>query len=217
MCSKRQNEIRGEKLKTSIYNNLRSLIFGLLITPIKFKSNNLWQQRVYLAGAIDRVADRGSQWRECITPKLKQFGLTVLNPLKKPLRNSEETIEKVGERHKLKAEGFLDEVAAIMKRIRNIDLRLIDVSDFIIVYINMEHNLFGTVEEIVTANRSKKPILVVIEQGVENAPDWLLGMIGTETIFNKFEELFEYLKCVNEEDDVEKLSGRWVLFDWSLC
>ncbi len=181
------------------------------------KQNNLWQQRVYLAGAIDRVKDRGSNWRDSVTPYLKVLGLTVLNPLKKPLQNSEETVEKVNKRHELKVDGRLDEVAIIMKRIRNIDLRLIDVSDFIIVYIDMEHNLFGTVEEIVTANRSKKPILVVIAQGVENAPDWLLGMIGTETIFNKFEELFEYLKYVNEENDVEKLSERWVLFDWAMC
>ena len=45
--------------------------------------NRLKRQRVYLAGAMDRVPDRGATWRENITPFLKDLGLVVFNPIKK--------------------------------------------------------------------------------------------------------------------------------------
>ena len=40
--------------------------------------------RVYLAGPMDRVSDRGVIWRKKITPPLKSMGLNVLDPLDKP-------------------------------------------------------------------------------------------------------------------------------------
>ena len=47
-------------------------------------TNRLNKQRVYLAGAIDRVADRGIGWRDMITPFLINMGVVVFNPIKKP-------------------------------------------------------------------------------------------------------------------------------------
>lgn len=46
--------------------------------------NRLNKQRVYLAGAIDRVPDRGTAWRSEITPFLDDLGLTIFNPITKP-------------------------------------------------------------------------------------------------------------------------------------
>ena len=46
--------------------------------------NRLKNQRVYLAGAMDRVADRGTTWRDSITPFLDQLGIVVFNPISKP-------------------------------------------------------------------------------------------------------------------------------------
>jgi len=178
---------------------------------------NLNKQRVYLSGAIDRVNDYGTTWRDRETPNLKRYGLVVADPLKKPLKHNLESTNHIGERHALKAAGELDRVAAIMKRIRNIDLRLVDECPFIIVYAKTTDHLFGTVEEIVTANRSKKPVLVVIEEGKNHAPDWLLGMIGPETIFNSFDELYSYLDLVDKHPNPQELSKRWLLFDWELC
>ena len=47
-------------------------------------NNRLKNQRVYLAGAMDRVADRGSGWRDSITPFLKDLEIVVFNPISKP-------------------------------------------------------------------------------------------------------------------------------------
>ena len=44
--------------------------------------NRLSGQRVYLAGAMDRVQDRGAGWRDKITPFLEDMGVIVFNPLK---------------------------------------------------------------------------------------------------------------------------------------
>ena len=46
--------------------------------------NRLKNQRVYLAGAMDRVADRGRGWREDITPFLDSLDIVVFNPITKP-------------------------------------------------------------------------------------------------------------------------------------
>jgi hypothetical protein len=46
--------------------------------------NRLQNQRVYLAGAMDRVPDRGNGWRDNITPFLERLGVVVFNPIKKP-------------------------------------------------------------------------------------------------------------------------------------
>ena len=48
--------------------------------------NRLINQRVYLAGAMDRVADRGSTWRDNITPFLESWQLIVFNPITKLMR-----------------------------------------------------------------------------------------------------------------------------------
>ncbi len=47
-------------------------------------NNRLKNQRVYLAGAMDRVADRGTGWRDNITPFLENLGVVVFNPIRKP-------------------------------------------------------------------------------------------------------------------------------------
>ena len=60
--------------------------------------NRLENQRVYLAGAMDRVADRGNGWRDNITPFLEKLNIIVFNPIKKPTSVGSEDAET----HKLK-------------------------------------------------------------------------------------------------------------------
>ena len=42
--------------------------------------NRIKNQRCYLAGAMDRVVDRGKGWRQEITPFLESLGIVVFNP-----------------------------------------------------------------------------------------------------------------------------------------
>jgi nucleoside 2-deoxyribosyltransferase len=176
------------------------------------KFNRLNNQRVYLAGAIDRVADRGAGWRELITPFLQELGIKVFNPLKKPTGVGLEDDEVHSIKIKLRKELKYDELANIMKTIRAVDLRMVDISDFLVVNLNIEHHACGTYEEIALANRSKKPILIHVEQGKDHTPDWLFGTIPHDWFFSNWDDLRKYLIHVNEDKNIN-LYKRWQFFN----
>jgi len=166
--------------------------------------------RVYLVGAMDRAPDGGKGWREEITPPLQEMGIHVLSPCKKPIDIGLESEDGRKKRKEHKRKGEWDELAKY-KTIRSVDLRMVDISDFIIVALNMEEHPFGTIEEIVTANRQKKVILVWAVNGKAEAPDWLFWMIPHKFIFDKLEDLLKYVKDVDSGNREDK---RWVIFDF---
>lgn len=178
----------------------------------KKKINRLKNQRVYLAGAIDRVADKGVGWRDSITPFLKNLGLIVFDPLKKTcdVGLEDDNVHKLKKTYK--ANGEYDKLTKIMKEIRNTDLRMVDISDFLIVNINIEHHACGTYEEMSLANRSKKPILIHVEQGKKQTPDWLFGKIPHQWFFSNWDDLKNYLASVNSDEIIETYN-RWRFFN----
>jgi nucleoside 2-deoxyribosyltransferase len=173
--------------------------------------NRLKNQRVYLAGAMDRVKDRGASWRENISPFLQNLGINVFNPLIKPTNIGLEDYHVGLMKKQLKENHRYNELADIMKTIRNTDLRLVDISDFIIVNLNLEHYACGTWEEVSLANRSKKPIIIHMEQGKQNAPDWLFAMIPHEMIFSSWEQIKNYLNHINSDKNIDAYN-RWQFF-----
>lgn len=174
--------------------------------------NRLRNQRVYLAGAMDRVADRGNGWRDSITPFLDKLGITVFNPIKKPssVGKEDEHIQNLKKSYKLNHD--YDKLSDLMKTIRSVDLRLVDISDFLIVNLDLDIHPCGTYEEIFWANRQKKPILIHMVQGKQNAPDWLFGTIPHNMIFSCWGELKDYLHYVNSSPSINDYK-RWYFFD----
>ena len=174
--------------------------------------NRLKNTRVYLCGAMDRVADGGVEWRDWITPMLEEFGCVVYNPCKKPFILNENTIEDIKSRRlrsELKKAGKYQEVREIMREVRNSDLRMVDYSDFIIVHLDTDVHACGTYEEIAVAGRSKKPVLVICKQGVSNIPDWLFAQIEPEMFFATFYDVLAYLKKI---DDIDIPPKRWYFY-----
>ena len=92
--------------------------------------HRLKNQRVYLAGAMDRVPDRGATWRDNITPFLKSLDITVFNPITKPTDIGLEDHDTHSIKTKLKFSRRYDELSSMMKTIRAVDLRMVDISDF---------------------------------------------------------------------------------------
>lgn len=174
--------------------------------------NRLNNQRVYLAGAMDRVADRGNGWRDNITPFLENLGVVVFNPIKKPSVEGCEDSKTHALKIRLKKEQKYDELSLIMKTIRAVDLRLVDISDFLIVNLDLEHYACGTWEELSLANRSKKPILIHIEQGKQSTPDWLFGTLPHQWFFSEWDDLKNYLDHVNNDKNIEHYN-RWRFFN----
>jgi nucleoside 2-deoxyribosyltransferase len=174
-------------------------------------NNRLQGQRVYLAGAMDRVADRGNGWRDQITPFLEELNIIVFNPIKKPtiLGQEDEATHKL--KTKLKHDHKYGDLSQLMKTIRSVDLRLVDISDFLIVNLDLDIHPCGTYEEIFWANRQKKPIIIHMVQGKQNAPDWLFGTIPHEMIFSTWDEVKEYLSYINNTTNIESYK-RWYFF-----
>ena len=172
----------------------------------------LKNQRVYLAGAMDRVKDRGNGWRDDITPFLQSLGIIVFNPIKKPTTTGQEDEKTHKYKLKLKEEKNYDELSRLMKVIRSVDLRLVDISDFLIVNLDLDVHPCGTYEEIFWANRQKKPIIVHMVQGKQKAPDWLFGTIPHQMIFSSWLEIRDYLHCINSYSKIETFN-RWYFFD----
>jgi len=173
--------------------------------------NRLKNQRVYLAGAIDRVADRGEGWRNKITPFLNEMGIVVFNPLNKPTDTGLEDQDSHAIKVKLKSQKRYDELSSMMKTIRSVDLRLVDISDFLIVNLDINTHPCGTLEEIFWANRQKKPIVIHVEQGKEHTPDWLFGTIPHQMIFSTWQEIQTYLMHINSAENIEH-HNRWYFF-----
>lgn len=174
-------------------------------------TNNLQGMRTYLVGAMDRVPDGGIQWRERITPLLESMNVNVINPCNKPIYSVTEDEQTRTRIDFLKQSEDYETIRSEYGNIRNADLRCVDISDFIVCHIDISIHACGTYEEIVTANRQKKPVLIWCEQGKRLAPNWLFFMLPHEHIFNTMDELIGYLKAIDSLDDTSKLN-RWFFF-----
>lgn len=174
-------------------------------------ANNLKNTKTYLVGAMDRVSDGGISWRNKITPHIEQFGIRVINPCDKPIYGVKENDETRWWIEYYKETRQFEKIKEKFGVIRNADLRCVDISDFIIAHIDLDVHICGSYEEIVTANRQKKPVLVWCKQGKEFAPNWLFFMLPHYHIFGSMSELINYLATINQHGNVRELS-RWFFF-----
>ena len=174
--------------------------------------SRLFNTTCYAIGAMDRVKDGGIGWRRKLIPELNKLGVIVFDPTNKPTTIGIEDEKNRHEIEQLKIESRFDEASKLVKLIRTIDLRFVDLSHFIVCNLNTEIHACGTYEEFFWANRLKRPILTHIEQGKKNIPNWLLGCIPHEHIFNSWDDLLVYLRDVAYGEN-PKTFNRWMFFD----
>ena len=177
------------------------------------KMNRLALNRGYLCGAMDRAADGGVGWRQDLKNSLKDLKIFWLDPTRKPINIGIEDLENRTLRHKAKQAGDFEFVCAQMKQIRPVDLRMVDIADFLVVNIDLEIHACGTMEELFWANRCKKPILVHTKQGIEHTPDWLFGVLPFEMFFSTWSDVKKYLRHIAHDPVIDRLN-RWYFFDW---
>ena len=173
----------------------------------------LYLNRAYLAGPMDRAADGGIQWRQKMVPWLNSRGIVAFDPTNKPCDVGVETPWSRAIRREARSRGDLSLTLAD-KAVRQIDLRMVDVTDFTIVNLDMSQQPCGTFEELFWGNREKKPILVHSTNGKLNAPDWLFWTIPHEHIFDSWDDLKAYIDHINTAplEQIQTLK-RWVFFD----
>ena len=169
--------------------------------------------RTYLVGAMDRVPDGGEGWRNTITPTLEDMGVIVLNPCDKPIDIGVEDSDARDTIDEYKKLGKFERIRPEFGVIRTLDLRCVDISDFIIASIDVDVHACGSYEEISVANSQKKPVLVWCQQGKAQAPNWLFFMLPHEHIFSSLQELQDYINYVDESEEKIDHKKRWFFFN----
>ena len=182
--------------------------------PRQVKKGRLNNHRVYLAGPIDHVADDGTGWRKSITPYLEKMGLTILDPTDKPTTQCKwnEVGEEKEHIQKLVDLKRWDELNQMAKEIVLVDLRMVEVSDFMICYVDKDVHLCGTYDELFEALRRRKPTLIVHKGGKKEMSMWLRGKVNHNFVFESFDELYSYLEALHD-GTIEPDYTRWVFFD----
>ena len=175
------------------------------------KMNRLALNRGYLCGAMDRVSDGGVGWRQDIIDSLADLKILWLDPCRKPIDIGIEDLENRGRRQQAKRSGDFEYIRTQMKQIRPVDLRMVDVSDFLIVNLDMDVHACGTYEELYLANREKKPVIIRIEQGIEHTPDWIFGTVPFEMIFSTWDQVKTYMRHIAHDPVIDRLN-RWYFF-----
>src|ERR1700722_19444786 len=118
-------------------------------------SNLLKNTRIYLCGSMQYDIN-ARKWREDVTKKLKKINIKVFDPFCRPLSTTNNEDEKARmQMDKWMKAGNYEKVRNRMKKIRNDDLRLCDLSDFVLAYIDPKIPSWGSAEELTTINRQK--------------------------------------------------------------
>jgi hypothetical protein len=138
--------------------------------------NLLRGARVYLSGPMDFVASRAEEkafgWRNRMTRYLRSRGAVVFDPWNKPEIRGLEGYGREDEHTHATRERwtFRDDAAGAAERaacaewfwpILHIDLRMVDVADFVIAYVPTNVYSVGTPHEIILARQQHKPVLMV--------------------------------------------------------
>ena len=171
--------------------------------------------RVYLCGPIDDASDYGQGWRNDLKPFLKEQGIIYIDPCDKPIQDRyKEGPDFIKLRRQYKEKGDYEALSKMMKKVRIFDLRCVDVSDFLIVYLDLSVILCGTLEEVFCANKQKKPILIMCPQNRINVPDWIFGTINYRHIYDDWKSLKDYIEYVNTNEEEPEHFKRWTFFQY---
>ena len=180
--------------------------------------NRLKNHTCYLVGSMDDGREEGKVWRDNVQQFLESLEVIVLNPYEKPLckkthYEAMEDDEGFVYRQRLKAEERYDELSQSMKRVRAVDLRLVDKADFIVAFLDFTKIMTGTLEEISQANRQRKPVIIISSLPKKNLPDWYFGQLPHELFFEEVETAKDYIQHIHEDETIDLVGHRWVFFD----
>ena len=178
--------------------------------------------KVYLAGPMESISSKESErWRDKVTKELiNYFGdnITIYDPTKHEIEKLKDIIpvNDVNEVKKLSAElkenGQWEKFDAIMSKIIYTDIDAVMKSTFMIVLLDFEAKMGGTISEITTAWDLKIPMYTVCYDKMMNTNSWVIGMCRNggkifpsipkllENLFNDYKEF----KNVGTQDSNSK-------------
>ena len=181
-----------------------------------------------LSGPIEFCDNGGENWRRQITPILQSMGVVVLDPTKMSNDIDEESRQKLFKKYR--SEKNYEALYKLSDNMRKFDLRLVDVSDFIIALVDQNIPMCGTWEELATAVDQRKPILLVwigskdqdgnFKSGIEAMSSWGFAQfkcfqnngkyVIDQSVFSNFDDLTDKLSQINNGKC--EVDTRWVIF-----
>ena len=168
----------------------------------------LFNTKTYLIGPLEN-GDDVSCWRDLVKTELNKIGVTCFDPTVHPFVLDIDEGQQV-KLKQLRELGSLNDLQERMKSIRRHDLSMVDKSDFIICYIDPEKPTWGTVDELVHAERMNKPIFMFVEGGKRKCPLWLFALVPLNYIYNSLDDILEKIQKI-DNDEIEIDSKRWKL------
>jgi nucleoside 2-deoxyribosyltransferase len=153
----------------------------------------------------------GADWRNQVRSDLADTGIIFFSPYERPFINDiPEDDEARAELSDALSAADFSFVVHRMTQIRAHDLRLVDISDFIIARIDPKVVTYGTIEEITTAVREKKPVFLYVVGGKMKTPLWLLGMFPHKYVYNSLDDLIATVRAIDQQQ-IFLSSDRWKL------
>lgn len=155
--------------------------------------------KCYLAGGIQNF--NGFEWRNEISCDLQSLGIVPFNPLDKPFINSAPEDKDIHAWLASQMEkGDFTTVRNYMIRVRRLDYRMIDNSDFVIAHIHPTIASWGTASELDFCERSMKPTFIAVDGGIKKTPYWLLAMFDECCFFNSIDDIFQEICALDSEE-----------------
>lgn len=179
--------------------------------------------KAYLCGSIQSSDDCGTIWRDKLTPKLEEMGITVLDPCKSECNKTYGTTiaQSREQTRKLKRSGNWEKFDEHMREIIRDDLKQVNDSNFLIVYWNQDYRHGGTVHEIAHAWSLHIPVYLVNYDaltGDKEMNDWVLCIVRQNgQVFSNFGQLVDFIQekykselkeIMRERDEAQKLKDK---------
>lgn len=187
----------------------------------KENMNRLKFSRAYLSGPMDRTSSKtGKTWRRRIGWWLQnELQVIIYDPYDKPLHpissvSHLESKQAFSKFNRYVQDNDITSAKQMMKPIVSVDLRMVDIVDFIIAYFDLEAKPCGTLDEIITGSNQNKPVLLMCPQGIDAIYRWLWGRLKPELFFDNWGKLKDYLLHIAfDPDESIDCLDRWKFFD----
>lgn len=178
--------------------------------------NRLKGQLCYLAGYIDDNPIKARIWRQDITKFLHNLEIGAFDPCDKAVLNAKvsENEDFVMDINALKKEGFYEEAQKRMREIVRLDLKMVDLSNFLILNINRNYHMCGSYSEFTYACMQRKPVFIYCEQGIEKISNWIWGLGDYEYFFDDWDKLKAKITQIATAEGIDDLDSKWRFFDY---
>lgn len=156
---------------------------------------------ILLSGPIDNASDDGVGVRRQIIEQSHNAGVMAqfIDPTNKPTSGFKEIGGEKQYIHNLAETGQFFELALVVKEFRYQDLRMVDISDIVIAYVDPTIHMCGTYEEVFRAKVLDKAMFLVVIGGVSKCPKWLFDVFLCDNMFGSVEELVSRLALINSD------------------